>query len=153
MLQTDDGPRDQAVENALIEAFCIHTRNLIIFLNSGDKVVRAKSFAGEDFKPKVVNKINRSLREKLDRQIAHLDEKRTMASEDKVTAADRIKLFELVDRDFEFFLRSLPEKYIALWEVGRPTGPNTIRIAEKLGPTNAIGIIATDGSGTQREIS
>jgi len=59
--------------NALIEAFCIHARNLHeFFQGSRADTLKANTFAVNNFKPRPIDQERKTLIAKINRQISHL---------------------------------------------------------------------------------
>ena len=73
--------------NALIEAFCIHARNLDEFFQCSGQgnTLKAATFADSRYKPRPNDKERKNLLSKISRQILRLTEQRTSVADEKIT--------------------------------------------------------------------
>ena len=77
--------------NALIEAFCIHARNLHeFFQGSRTDTLKANTFADSRYKSRPNDQERKTLISKINKQISHLTEQRTSVAE---TEAPPIPIF------------------------------------------------------------
>jgi len=101
------------LNNALIESFCVHARNLIEFFKTKDScdfdprafTVQAyalnKRFIGDSILPKITN------------QISHLTVNRTSDNSKKIGSADRKAIAESVEREIARFKSNLTPDWLA----------------------------------------
>src|SRR4029079_10735104 len=70
--------------NALIEAFCIHARNLDEFFQGSGRAgpLQAKTFTDSRFKPRPNDKERKNLMSKISKQISRLTEQRTSVADE-----------------------------------------------------------------------
>jgi hypothetical protein len=74
---------DQAAKNALIESFCVHARALLDFYKStarGDDVVATNFIASGKFAAATTSQLPGDIRDRVNKQIAHLTESRENAN-------------------------------------------------------------------------
>jgi hypothetical protein len=72
--------------NALIEAFCIHARNLDEFFQGNSRradTLKATTYTDSRYKPRPNDKERKNLISKINKQISHLTEQRTSVAEEK----------------------------------------------------------------------
>ena len=122
------GEPDHDVRNALIEAFCIHARNLIDFLKGKRKGVRARSVT-DGYTPFAGTKIDRALTKKIEDQIAHLSIGRTSDPNEKIDGRVRSVLLWAIATELVEFQRHLKPQYRTAWKI-EATGE---RIAVQMG--------------------
>jgi hypothetical protein len=131
-------------ENACIESFCIHARNLIDFLggklNDDGKYAAASHFADGYSVQEVPGK----LYGKLSEQIVHITYNRSDNDEEKLGPDDRKRLFELIDKEIQIFIRRLKEQYRPLWQEPEIPAIDTLVV----GPTNATATSSVGGGYT-----
>lgn len=107
----------QVINNALIESFCIHARNLIEFYRgTGRKdYIKAEHYTGGSYKPKYVaaytKHLDAKLYEKLNQQVAHLSRDRTTDPEKKIDRAARTKIKEALTKETALFLSNAKEEF------------------------------------------
>jgi hypothetical protein len=108
----------RTLTNALIESFCVHARNIIVFLRRREKNM--------DFLPKYFTKsynppdkdfINASLLSALNDQITHLSVKRTN-NNTKIGHADREVIVAAIEDEIERFHDSLTKHFGDKWVIG-----------------------------------
>ena len=99
---------DQVINNALIESFCVHARNLIEFFAE-----EAQRYTTRSYRPFCHISSNRraSIRRKINVQISHVkDQGRTTNDADKITAFDRAEIVNILSREIkEFKVHLLPQ--------------------------------------------
>jgi hypothetical protein len=100
---------DTVIQNALIEAFCTHARNLNeFFLEVGwDDALRASDFTVGDYKWPQNTEERKELIAKINKQISHLTDHRTLTAQEKIGERDRTALYELLVADFKNFTQHL----------------------------------------------
>jgi hypothetical protein len=110
--------------NALIEAFCLHARNLNeFFQGSGrDDTLKAATFADNRYKPRPSDKERKALISKINRQISHLTEQRTSVGEEKISSADRARLYSVLIAEADNFTRHLQPHLRSAWRYVTSTG-------------------------------
>src|SRR5215471_16068857 len=110
--------------NALIEAFCLHARNLNeFFQGSGrDDTLKAATFADNRYKPRPSDKERKALISKFNRQISHLTEQRTSVGEQKISSADRARLYSVLIAEADNFTRHLQPHLRSAWRYVTSTG-------------------------------
>ena len=102
--------------NALIEAFCIHARNLHeFFQGSRADTLKANTFADNNFKPRPIDQERKTLIAKINRQISHLTEQRTSEEEEKIGSADRAKVCSILIAEADNFTRRLQPHLRSAW--------------------------------------
>lgn len=108
--------------NALIEAFCVHARNLIDFFSSTDpvsgSVPAARHFTDDFYRPFSSAKPKGELYGRLNKQIAHLDYGRTDDDNKHIDTVDRISLYRLLEDEISNFDRHVREPYRSAWRRG-----------------------------------
>jgi len=96
--------QELAVEtNAMIEAFCIHARNLDEFFEENGKqdTLKARAFTRDTYAPFPRDKRRDGLIRKIHKQISHLTRDRVGA--EKIDGKDRLDLLELLLKDVKNF--------------------------------------------------
>jgi hypothetical protein len=105
-------------DNALIEAFCIHVRNLEEFFQGtgrGD-TLKAATFADGEYEPRPSDKERNELMSKIRNQISRLTEQRTSEARKQIGAADRAKLFYILIAEADNFTRHLQPHLRRAWK-------------------------------------
>jgi len=112
--------------NALIEAFCIHARNLDEFFQGsgcGDALT-AKTFANSGYKPRANDKERKNLISKINQHISRLTEQHTSIAEERISSADRAKVYSILIGEADNFTRHLQPQLRPAWKyvpgAGRP---------------------------------
>ena len=77
--------------NALIEAFCIHARNLDEFFQGSGRgdTLMAETLAASEYTPLMSDRERKDLVRKINKQISHLTEQCTSEAEEMIGTADR----------------------------------------------------------------
>jgi hypothetical protein len=106
------------LRNALMEAFCVHARNLDEFFQAAgkDNTLKAKKFTGSHYKPIPSDDERKRLIKKIQRPIAYLSKKRTAVPMEKIDFEDRAKLFSILIREVDNFTRFLKPELRLAWE-------------------------------------
>jgi DNA-binding CsgD family transcriptional regulator len=96
---------DSVVVDALIESFCIHARLLLEFFEScgQEQAIEATEFTGGSYIAQYTSAISKTLRGKLNQQIAHLSENRTDLTDEKIGPKDRAILHETLLQELTHF--------------------------------------------------
>jgi len=104
--------------NALIEAFCIHARNLDEFFQCSGQgnTLKAATFADSRYKPRPNDKERKNLISRINKQISHLTEQRTSEAEEKIGSADRAKLYSILIAEADNFTRHLQPHIRPAWK-------------------------------------
>ena len=104
--------------NALIEAFCIHARNLDEFFQGSGRgdTLMAETFAASEYTPLMSDRERKDLVRKINKQISHLTEQRTSEAEEKIGTADRAKLFYILIAEADNFTRHLQPHLRRAWK-------------------------------------
>jgi polyphosphate kinase len=104
--------------NALIEAFCIHARNLDEFFQGSGRgdTLTAVTFADSRYKPCPNDKERKDLLGKIRKQVSHLTEQRTSEAREKIGTADRAKLFYILIAEADNFTRHLQPHLRQAWK-------------------------------------
>ena len=104
--------------NALIEAFCIHARNLDEFFQGSGRgdTLKAELFADGEYAPLTNDKERKDLVRKINKQISHLTEQRTSEIKEKIGTADRAKLFYILIAEADNFTRHLQPHLRRAWK-------------------------------------
>jgi hypothetical protein len=103
------GKGDAVLENALIESFCTHARNLNEFfleVGLGD-TLKASDFTLGDYKWPPDSDKRRALITTINKQIPHLNDQRTLVAQEKIGEQDRTAVYELLVADFKNFTHHL----------------------------------------------
>jgi len=136
------------LRNALIEAFCVHARNLVEFFDEksatpgqSEGYLGAKHFSN-GYEPWKEGGPNKVLRNRLNRQISHLTYDRTSEKEGKIGPDEQIELFKLIQREIELFGKCLRDPYKASWPFSEASKP-TIDVPTNLSATNATTSISS----------
>jgi hypothetical protein len=103
----ETGTEKPVINNALIEAFCIHARNLDEFF-ACKKGVTACNFTTNAYKPEGL--ANDHVR-KLNHQIAHIDQKRTTNVSDKINGNDRRGMLRNIMVQRQLFVGCLADRW------------------------------------------
>jgi hypothetical protein len=133
----------KGVANALIEAFCIHARNLIDFFNQqsetpgGSDYMGARHFCRKEYKSFPNGDLDTKLTGKLSQQIAHLTYNRSAKGEDKIGPDERKELMKAIEGEIELFANHLRSPYKAAWKLDLST-PNKLNPDATYGTTNHI---------------
>jgi hypothetical protein len=128
------------LRNAIIEAFCIHARNLIKFFDDAGQsnYVSAKHFCN-NYKPWANGRPpSGDLRGRLNNQIAHLTYDRTARNEDKVGDNEQSELIALIEREIEIFRNSLKEPYKAKWPFNEASAQSAVTNLSTTNHTTSI---------------
>ena len=116
----DPTARQKAIPymNALIEAFCIHARNLDEFFQSTGEsdTLKARKFADGFYRPLPSNTERKRIIKKIHKQIGHLSKKRTSVPAEQIGTADRVKLFSILTAEADNFTRHLLPNLLAAWQ-------------------------------------
>jgi hypothetical protein len=112
---------------ALIEAFCIHARNLDEFFQGSRRpdTLKAKAFADGEYKPLPSDKERKHLLAKINKQIAHLTEQRTSVAAEKIGDRDRLMLHSILIAEADNFTRHLQQDLRPDWKYV-PTEPGRV---------------------------
>jgi polyphosphate kinase len=104
--------------NALIEAFCVHARNLDEFFQGSGRAdtLKAQTFADSRYKPRPNDKERKDIMRKINKQISHLTEQRTSVVEEKFGPADRAKLYSILIAEADNFTRHLQPDLRRAWK-------------------------------------
>jgi hypothetical protein len=111
---------DKWTANALIEAFCVHARNLNEFFVEESwhpDTLKASSFADDSYTLPRRTKRRRALFTKINKQISHLTTKRTSATRHKIDGKQREAMFTLLYADLRNFDQHLKPKLRRKWKV------------------------------------
>jgi hypothetical protein len=105
------GSGDAVLENALIESFCTHARNLNEFfleVGLGD-TLKASDFTLGDYKWPSDSDKRKVLITKINKQIPHLNDQRALGlvAQEKIGEQDRTAVYELLVADFKNFTHHL----------------------------------------------
>ena len=102
------------INNALIESFSVHARNLIDFYR-GKQDFLASEFTNEPYKPEYVSantgKVGNKLYAKLNEQIVHISKKRTIIYSEKIGPSDRILIVDALAQEWVHFRSKLKNQY------------------------------------------
>lgn len=123
--------------NALIESFAIHARAFLEFFQVKSKNgYCASDFTTSKYQAQFLNKVSKSITDKLNTQIAHMTPKRTSQEEEKLTGEDRVELLDAILKELVEFKKALKPEFGggAVAASGVAAMPTTIT----LNPTNAI---------------
>ena len=129
LLHTDKAlraPPSTVTQNALIESFCIHARQLLDFFEN-KQGVHAKDFTTDGTYVAAHFDGFRSQRKKLNTQIAHLTAHRTKDPNHKILEADRILLRDALLCEAHHFQSRLRHDFVTRFKVPSladyPDGP------------------------------
>jgi hypothetical protein len=123
---------DGCIANALIESFCVHARQLIDFFEN-KQGVRADQFTNGTYEAAHLSSVPRSVRKKLNHQIAHITQKRTADPSEKVGPEERAHLLLTLVLEAQRFISLLSEfdqgivrkKYLSVVNWGPAQGQPT----------------------------
>lgn len=110
----------QTAQNALIESFCIHARNLNEFFVEESKwadTLKASSFVDAGYKRPRSTKRRKALFSKINKQIAHLTKNRTSVARHKIGEKQMLDMFVLLYRDLVNFDGHIRPKLRRKWKV------------------------------------
>lgn len=129
LLHTDEAlkaPLSTVTQNALIESFCIHARQLLDFFENRQGV-HAKEFTTDGIYEAAHLDGLKLQRKKLNTQIAHLTAHRTKDPNRKILEADRILLRDALLREAHHFQSRLQGDFATRFKVpslaDNPDGP------------------------------
>jgi hypothetical protein len=100
----------KTMRNALIEAFCLHARNLFYFFK--DKQGSKATDYAQPYQPTAVNNIDD---EKIQTQIAHLSETRTDDPTKKIGPDERKTIMLNLITEIHCFSQALKKEFRPLW--------------------------------------
>ncbi len=111
------------LRNAIIEAFCVHARNIIEFFDQDSETagqaksdyVGARHFCKNGYKPWSKERPGNELVGRLNRQISHLTYDRTSQNEEKIGRKEQLELVRLIEQELEIFSGRLREPYASRW--------------------------------------
>lgn len=103
-------PADDVLRNALIEAFCIHARQLLEFFEN-KQALHAKVFTGGIYEAAHLSGLTNSDRDKLNTQIAHLTAKRTTDPTEKIGHSMREHYLMALEREAQNFEGKLTSEF------------------------------------------
>ena len=144
----------QPIINALIESFCLHARSLIEFFSGNttpaDNMAAAKHFAKTGYEPCDEESPNKTLKGKLNAQIAHPSYSRTSKDSEKLSAENRATLMTFIETELARFSKEIKETYKPHWPSDmEPRSKNTaqaqVTVSGPVGPSNQIGNIGPTG--------
>jgi hypothetical protein len=133
--------------NALIESFCVHARALLDFYKSspkGDDIVASFFVSSGNFVPKNTAALPRVLRERINKQIAHLTAEREKPLK-KIDGADRTALISAIEADHASFKNSVDSQYLGCFANELPSGGPQLVVGGS--PASATGHIQIHQSG------
>ena len=110
---------DQPTKNAIIEAFCIHARNLNEFflgIGQGD-TLKASSFTTSKYQRSEPDEVRRSVFAKINKQISHLTEARTTVPREKIGDLEREQMYCFLFDDLKRFSDHLKPALRPAWGV------------------------------------
>lgn len=136
-------PADRIVNNALIESFCVHARQLLEFLNNKQGAPVA-DFVNANFQLQHITKLDNDLVQKLNTQIAHITYRRTDQQKNKINQADRKTLLDEIIAEMRNVANNLKPEFAGLLSFDVVQAP-TITVSTTASATNQIKII-TAGS-------
>jgi hypothetical protein len=114
----------------VIEAFCIHARNLIKFFDENGQSkddVRAKHFCN-NYACWTLGGPSKDLRRRLNKHVAHLTYDRSAQNEDKVGDNEQLELIRLIDREIEILRNFLKDPYKDRWPFDKASTQSTEQI-------------------------
>jgi hypothetical protein len=113
------GSATHRIQNALIEAFCTHARNLNeFFLEVGwDHALKASDFTLGDYQSRSNTEERKALIAKINKQISHPTDQRTLTPQEKIAESDRTVLYQLLVADFKNFTQHLRPELRPIREV------------------------------------
>jgi hypothetical protein len=108
-------PADDVLRNALIDAFCIHARQLLEFFDS-KQAMHAKDFTGGIYAAANLSGLTKSERDKLNTQIAHVTAMRTIDPAEKIGHALRAKFLKALEREAQHFEGKLASEFQGMFK-------------------------------------
>ena len=117
------------ITNAAIESWCVHARSLDDFfrnIRSKSDDVTAEEVTSPTYTARFVTKIDRNLRIKINKQIAHITRGRTRESADRVTDRDMERATPLFLNEAEAFGKQIKPEYAPAWKWQRRAPRPTI---------------------------
>lgn len=132
-------PSDPIVENALIECFCLHARQLLEFLNN-KQGAPVRDFVDAAFQLQHITNLDNDLVTKLNTQIAHITYRRTAQQKDKINQADRKRLLEEIVAEMQNVANNLKAEFVGLLSLNVVQVP-TIIVSTTASATNQIQIV------------
>lgn len=125
---------DVVLTNALIEAFCIHARQLLEFFEN-KQGRKAKEFTGGSYAAAHLGALTKLERDKLNTQIAHITGKRTADSVDKIDQILRAKFLRALMKEANDFKKQLAPEFQGLFRY--PMANESIASSDNPSATNA----------------
>jgi hypothetical protein len=112
------GSPSQLCHNAKVEAFHIHSRNLIeLFKNDKQCAIDPRAFTVEDYQIEG-DFIPRRLESKISQQIVHLTHERTDVEADKLSEKERDQTLIYINKQIERFEKALQPDWQPVWREG-----------------------------------
>jgi hypothetical protein len=110
-IRTGDS-NDTILENAKMESFCVHARNLIEFFQSKKKGMNAKMLTDSDYIPfKHDERMIRTIKHRISSQITHLIFERTADDSKKIDGIERAKIYNIIADALARFKGKLTPQY------------------------------------------
>ena len=116
------------MQNALIESFAVHARTLIEFFklkpNRQPDDADACDFTSPAYKRFSAGKVPQDIVDKINKQIAHITESRTVDPKEKLNGngTDIVELRLLLDAEIGEFKNHITPTYQAIWNAGNLRG-------------------------------
>lgn len=133
-------PADDVLRNALIEAFCIHARQLLEFFDN-KQGKHAKDFTGGNYATAHLSGLTKPERDKLNTQIAHVTANRTINPAEKICHALRAKFLTALEREAQHFEGKLASEFQGMFKA--PVHSQVITGGSSPSATNAPTYAAT----------
>jgi hypothetical protein len=140
------------IQNAVIESFCVHARNLIEFYKATnlptEETVAAQHFT-KDYRAFPLG-VPGQIIGKMNAQITHLSYNREDDPARKIGHEDRKLIMNLLEREMERFASHLREPYKSKWREDLRVGIKLDAVAPAVSTasaTNAIQIVTLDTGG------
>lgn len=106
------------VTNALIEAFCIHARQLVEFFNN-KQGRHAKEFTGGSYEHTHLAPVD-DVAKRLNTQIAHLTGRRTANAAQKIGSDERQRILIALQSELQCFVAQLEPKFRSIFSPPAP---------------------------------
>lgn len=109
---------DRRIINALVEAFCIHARNLDEFFQGTGltDTLSSDTFADDQYRPRLSDEERKRLKTIINRHITPLTEHRTSEPRENIGSEDRTRLYGLLVDEADHFTRHLLRELQPAWD-------------------------------------
>lgn len=143
-------PNNQLLVNVFIESFCVHARNIIEFvMNHHACDVDPRWFTNDNYQIRR-DFLRKSLRDRVNAQIAHLSYERTTDTKKKIGSQDRKELVDVVEQQLSRFHGHLKDEWKSSFSF--ELNISTISVEGTPSATNHIEIIRSNTTSAEADV-